>query len=186
MQRLALGVGLASVALFVWGFLYWGLNPLPYSTWKQTADDAAAQRAVLEHFPETGTYYLPGLYNDAETRTRLHEAGPIAFLHLTDRDGRPEQEPAMMARGMLLNLVSVTLMALLLRMAALPTYGGRVGLVALAGFAAAVLIDVGDSIWWYIPIEWKLHQAVYTFTAWLVPGLVLARFVVPEATGKTD
>jgi len=45
--------------MYVWGFLYWGgANPFPYQAWKQTPDDVAAGQALLEHFSESGTYYV--------------------------------------------------------------------------------------------------------------------------------
>ncbi len=182
MKNLGIGIVLAAVAIFFWGFLYWGMNPLPSSSWKQTKDDVAAGKALLEHFPESGTYYLPGRYNDEETWMKLHAAGPVAFIHLTAREGRPLHDWGIMIRGFLLYLVVVTLIALLLQKVspALPSYADRVKFAALVGLAAAVMIDFGDVVWWYIPWEWKIHQAVYTVTTWTIAGLVLAKFVKPR------
>ncbi len=185
MRSTAIGVLLATLALFAWGMLYWGANPAPYTAWQQTRDDAAAGRAILQYFPVTGTYYLPGLYNDAETRTKLHEHGPVAFVHVTARDGRPEFAPAIFVKGLALDLGVVLLLAWLMHQAgpALPGYGDRVKLAAAAGLLAALLVDLGDVVWWSIPWQWKLHQALYSFTAVLVPGLVLARFMERREAG---
>ncbi len=108
---------MATLAVYAWGMLYWGLNPLPYTAWQRTADDAAAGQALRDHFPRSGTYYLPGLYNDSETLTRLHESGPVAFIHITAREGRPEMDPGIFVKGFVLNLVVVGVIALLLQMA---------------------------------------------------------------------
>ena len=180
-MKLALGVILASIAVFVWGFVYWAANPLPYSAWKQTEDDAAAGQAILEHFPESGTYFLPGIYNDEETMTRLHEAGPIAMIHLS-REGGPVMRPLVLVKGFLLNLVTVILAALLLRLAlpASASYADGVKLAALTGLAAAVFIDFGDVVWWYGSWDWKLHMAIYHVSFWLVAGLILAKFIRPQ------
>ncbi len=182
MKGFVAGILLSTLAMFLWGMVYWGFSPLPYTAWKSSPDDVEAGKALREHFPESGTYYVPAMHHEAATLDRLYEQGPVAFVHLTSRDGRPRNEPSVMIKGLLLILVGVTLLALLLRKAApaLPTYGSRVRLIALTGLAAAVLIDVGDSVWWYIPIAWKVHQALYDFSAWTVAGLVLARFVKPE------
>ena len=85
-------------------------------------------------------------------------------------------------------LVSCLLLVTILRIAApaTPTYRERVQLVALVGLAAALVIDIGDVVWWYLPLHWKLYQAFYDFTAFLIPGLVLARFVTPGAKELTD
>ena len=65
MKRCVIGIILATLAMYVWGFLYWGgANPFPYKAWKQTPDDVAAGKALLEHFPETGTYHMPGMNHD--------------------------------------------------------------------------------------------------------------------------
>jgi hypothetical protein len=42
--------------------VFWGFNPLPYTAWKHAVDDEAAGAAIAKHFPETGTYYFPGMY----------------------------------------------------------------------------------------------------------------------------
>lgn len=188
MTRTLLAALAAAFAMYLFGFAYWAGNPLPYAAWKHTLDDEAAGRALREHFPESGTYYLPGSHHDAETRTRLHERGPVAFVHVTARDGRPVMESAMMAKGFGINLAVAFLLAVMLGKvrSALPGYGQRLAFAALGGLAAAVLVDLGDAVWWYIPLEWKLHQALYTFSVWLVGGAVLAAFIKPRSqTGGT-
>lgn len=65
-------------------------------------------------------------------------------------------------------------------------YWERVGFVALVGLTAAVLIDGGDAVWWQIPWPWKLYQAFYDFSFWLIAGLILARFIgAPKATRES-
>ena len=68
MTRLAAGTALAAVAMFVWGMLFWGANPLPYRAWKQPTDDVGAGQALRTYFPETGTYAVPGRHHDARMR----------------------------------------------------------------------------------------------------------------------
>ena len=159
MKRQIIGVVLATVAVYMWGFLYWGASTIPYSAWQSTNDDAAAGKALLEHFPVSGTYYVPGMYNDEETRTKLSDAGPAAFVHI-QREGRPVVDPSIMLNGFLLTLVTVCLISVLLKKAlpALASYTERVGFVALAGLTAVVMIDFGDAVWWKIPWGWKIYQ----------------------------
>lgn len=176
-MRMGLGVVLATLAMFLWGMVYWGANPLPYRSWKAAGDDEAAQRLLREHFPDVGTYFVPSLRTDPESLARRYGAGPVAFVHVTSQ-GRPVHDTSIMAKGLALDLLSALAMASLLYMAApaLVTYRRRAGFAAVAAVGAALLIDGGDAVWWSIPWQWKAHQAAYDATVWWVAGLVLARF----------
>jgi len=167
---------LAALASYLWGMVFWGFNPLPYTTWKHAVDDEAAGAAIAKHFPETGTYYFPGMYLEEEERTRLHERGPVGFVHVTAHEGRPIMDPSIMVLGFVLTLGVAAVLAWLLRQAApaLPSYGRRVGFIAVAGFAASLAIHIGDHVWWLIAIEWKLYQAFYETVSWTLMGAVLA------------
>ncbi|HEX3555631.1 MAG TPA: hypothetical protein VIA62_20610 [Thermoanaerobaculia bacterium] len=190
MRRFVLGVILAALAMFVWGMLYWGANPLPYTTWKRSTDDVAAGQALLKYFPQNGTYYIPGMYHDKATLARMFQQGPVAFVHMLRREGRPMMDPSIMGKGIVLYLAVALLFAWVLRLAlpALPTYGSRVKLAALLALVAVVMIDLGDAVWWYIPLDWKIQQGLYNLSALLVGGLVLARFVDarPGRQGQGD
>jgi hypothetical protein len=172
------GTLLAAFAMFAFGTLYWGFNPLPYQAWKKASNDEALGKALLEYLPAEGTYYLPGMYNDAATLERLHNKGPIAFIHLTDRDGRPRMEPSVMIKGFLLYIAVGWLFWLLLSGV---NAASRLRTAALVALIAAVMIDLGDTIWWFLPLEWKLFQFVYSFVALFLGGAVQARFGYPAA-----
>ncbi|NUM52960.1 MAG: hypothetical protein HUU46_04890 [Candidatus Hydrogenedentes bacterium] len=182
MWRTVLGVLAASIAIYLWGFLYWGAVGVQTWVWKNPVDGAAAQRALSEIFPEEGTYYVP---SPGQPDWEKHmSTGPLAFVHMIDRDGRPIVDPSIMLKGFILYLVTVAVLALMMRAAlpALPTYGSRVYFVALAGLVSMLLVDIGEHVWWVLPFRWKLVQGVYNFGAWLLAGAVLAFFVRPEAT----
>jgi len=177
------GVAIAAVVLFFWGFLYWGLGPYRTMIWQPNADDVAAGRALLKHFPKDGTYYVPGFTQDEATVEKLFADGPIAFVQMISASGRSMHDPTIMIQGFILNLVVIVLIAMLLRRvcSALPTYLDRVKFVALAGLAAAVLVDLGDAVWWQIAWSWKLYQAFYTLTACVITGLILAKYITPDS-----
>ena len=182
MVRLITGVIVSAVVLYLFGFVYWGMGPYGTAIWKQTASDEAAGAALARHFPENGVYFVPGAGNDAETVAALHEKGPVAFVHMLAVDGRPMLDPSIMIGGFFLNLASIVLIALLLKLVApaLPTYAGRVGFVSLAGIAAAVFIDGGAAVWWQEPWQWKLYQGAYDVAFWIIAGVILAAFIQPD------
>lgn len=173
-----IGIALAALAMFVWGMLYWGFSPLPYTGWKRMTNDEGAQQALKQYFPETGTYYIPGMYNDPATLERLHSQGPVGFVHITARDGRPLQDVAVMGKGLALYLAVSAVMYLLLRAsgAAAWPYGQRLRMIAIAALLAVVMIHVGDTVWWFMPVNWKMFQLLYDLTALLIGGAVLVRF----------
>jgi len=178
-KRIILGIVLAIFALYFWGFLYWGLNPLPYQSLKRSSDTAAAGEALRKYFPENGTYLFPGVYADQSEGEKAYQAGPVGLLYMTSVNGRPAFDSRIMLNGFLVNAVVVCLIAVLLRMVikALSSYGSRVKFAALAGLTCASLADIGEVAWWDVGMAWNIHKAIYTISAWVVTALVLARFV---------
>ena len=100
-------------------------------------------------------------------------------MHMLAPKGRSRVDATIMGTGFVLNLVVIVLVAVLLHNVTpfMPTYLGRVGLVTLAGITASVLIDGGDVVWWQVPWEWKLYQATYNVSVWIIAGAILAAFV---------
>ena len=180
-MRTALGIVVATAVMYVWGFLYWGASSVPYQAWEQAPDDRAAGAALLQHFPESGVYYVPGNDHPAGERNALFEQGPTGFVIL-DRDGRPAFDTGVMAAGLVLNGIVVAVLAMLLQMTlpAAPRYVQRVRIVSWAGAAGVLLVNFGDVVWWAIPLDWVLAQAVYNFSAVVLAGAVLARFIRPD------
>lgn len=180
MKQTAIGVLIATIVFYMWGFVYWGASPIPYQTWNQAPDDRAAGAALLEHFPESGVYYMPGNDHPTEERNQLFEQGPTGFV-IIDRDGRPAFDTNIMIGGLVLNAIVVTLLAMLLHLtlAAAPLYGQRLRIIIYAGAAAVVLINFGNIVWWAIPAGWVLANAFYNFTGVVIAGAILARFIRP-------
>jgi small basic protein len=177
MKRLVIGVVLAAVALYAWGFLVWGAGPYATLIWKQAKDHEVAGQMLREQFPENGTYFVPAATQ--ENVEQRFEQGPVAMVHMLRVDGRPAFDPSIMVQGFFVNLVVIVLVALLLKQvaSALPTYLDRVKFVALAGLASAILIDIGDCAWWQMDWGWMAYRGAYHTTAWVVMGLVLGCFL---------
>jgi hypothetical protein len=183
MRKPVLAVLLASLAAYFFGFLFWGATTAPYSAWKKAPDDVAAGEALLRHFPESGTYYVPSTTAHPPARLEeLFQKGPVGFVHI-DRDGRPLHDGSTMAWGFVQTAVTMALLALVLARVrrSLPSYGARVGFVALLALTAAMMYEGGEIVWWQLPAAWELVQAAYNVGAWIVGGAVLARFVRADA-----
>lgn len=183
MKRLLLASFLAALAVFFWGFLFWGLSPLPGSVMKSTTNDQAAQTALAEIFPASGVYFIPSPSGDPEAMDALHRAGPIAMTHI-QRNGRPAMDPGIFVWGFVHGWVVCLLLGWLMFRAgpALPRYRSRVLFIAVAGFAAGLFIDYGATIWWYSDRSWQLLNLAYNTIAWLVAGVILAAFIKPASS----
>jgi hypothetical protein len=182
MKRLLLASFLAALAVFVWGFVFWGLSPMSAAVMQSADDDQAAQAALRETFPKSGVYFVPSPAGDPAAVDALHRAGPVAMVHI-QMDGRPAMDPGIFVWGFVHGwLVCLILGWLLLRAGpALPAYRSRVLFIAAAGFAAALFIDYGDTIWWYSDRSWQLLNLTYNTVAWLVAGVVLAAILKPDS-----
>ena len=176
MNKTILGIIVTTFALYIWGVLYWGVSTIPYSSWKQTADDEQTQQMMAEYFPESGVYFIPGFNHEPEDLTRLFEQGPTAFVTI-NLDGRPQVDPAIMIGGFILTLLIVSLMAVMFRVAGAKEFRDFARLSLVAGVLAVVVIDGGDLIWWQAPIEWKVWQIIYDFTVFLLAGHLLGIFM---------
>jgi len=185
MKRLIAGIVIASIVLYLFGFLWWG-GVLPYQTaiWKPAVDQDRARGALRTHFPENGVYYVPGFDADQAALERRMSEGPAAFVYMLAANGRPLMDPRIMVGGFLLNLAAIVLITCVLKLAApaLPRYAQRVKFAALTGLTAAVLMDVGDIVWWQIAASWKLYVALYHALFWTIAGLILAWAVTPAST----
>lgn len=177
MKRLVIGIAIAAVALYAWGFLVWGAGPYATLIWKQSPEEEVAGQMLREQFPHNGTYFVPAAA--LENVEQRFEHGPVAMIHMLAVDGRPAFDPSIMVKGFLVNLVAIVLVALLLKQvaSALPTYFDRVKFVALAGLASAILIDIGDVAWWQMDLSWMAYRGAYHASAWVVMGLVLGCFL---------
>lgn len=170
--------------MYLWGFLYWGISTLPSSAWKQTSNDAVAQTVLKEHSPESGTYFIPGPGNDDAARAALYKKGPTGFVHIK-HGGSTETDPAVMIAGFVLNLVVVALMAVFFRVAGAKKFRDFTRLSVVAGAVAVIAIDVGDMVWWQIPIEWKIWQLIYDYTLWLIAGHLLGVFMKEKTKAQS-
>jgi hypothetical protein len=181
MVKPVIGVIAATILMFLWGFLFWTLSPLPDTAFMQTADDRLAGESLLAHFPVSGTYFIPGTYNDVETMNALMRSGPIAHVHIR-REGAEPMSLLTMLLGLMHMLFSVILIALLLSMVrpVLRSYGTSVIFVAMAGLTAAFFANMGNPIWWHHDWSWSWLVFVYQVIDWLLTGLVLSAFIKPR------
>jgi len=172
-----LGVVLTGVALFLFGFLYWGVNTLPYQAWNSVADPAAAQTAASTLFPDDGIYFVPGPTNEPAT-LKLFETGPAFFVTI-DHTPIAGPDPAALAMGLVHNILAAGL--LLLVLSRLSGMGSPVATSIVIGLCACFIINGSEIIWWMQPVGWIIYQVVYYLIYFAIAGFLLGYFM-PKKT----
>jgi hypothetical protein len=174
-MKKTLAYALAAIALFVWGFLFWGLLSEPLGMYRVAADEGALGAELSEALGEDGVYFLPAETSDDAAWVARHTAGPLAMIHFR-RGGADPRALGTFLAGFLHMLVSAILIAWLVQAA---PAGRRMSTVVLAALAAAVFANLGTPIWMYQ--SWRYHELVagYQFVGWLVAGAILAK-MLPE------
>jgi hypothetical protein len=182
MLKLALGAFVAGIAMFVWGFVYWGLGIVDGFSHVSPEGEAAITQALKANLSADGTYMLPDMKNGTmdEFSTRM-SAGPFTQIHY-HAAGATMGDPMVMLKGFVHMLITAALLAFTLQMLApaTPSYLDRLKVMALIGFTAAFFMHLGNPIWWHH--DW-LNASVlflYDFAAYVIAGAVLAYFVAPQ------
>lgn len=180
--RLIGAAALSAVAMFLWGFVFWGpaLNmmtrvaaPLPEAV---ELDVVAPLRG--EKIP-SGMYVYPGPADPAQSHKMIE--GPVFHLAYTSHGIQP-YDMAMFAKGWLHSFVLALLAGViaLLALPAVPTYGRRALLLTLVGVLASLWTNVGNAIWYLFPTPYVLGQIAYSLVAGLLMALITAAVVRPE------
>lgn len=183
MKKFLLAPAVAALAMFAWGFLFWGApHHLPYKALTPLPDEAAAGAALTKIFPVSGSYLLPSMLSDATKQAELMERGPIATVHFL-KSGRPMMSPALLGKGYLHEFMVALVLVFMLDASgqAFRGFGCRVRFCGTIGLLVA-LYDYGNAIWWNHSIAWVTMQAVYDFIAFFVAGLVLGKILTPKVT----
>lgn len=166
-MKLAIGIFATAVALFVFGFVFWAASPLPYGSWNEPPDPAAAKAAVHAQFPATGVYGVPGPGQVPD------DVWAMVYVRHELPDSLPD--PAELLKG----FVHYVLVAGTLALVLTPRrgLGQTVARAALLGVVAVVVLEGTDLVWWGYPLGWKLWGAIYHVLLFVIGGLALAWFL---------
>ena len=160
-MKLALGILVTTVVLFVFGFLYWAANPLPNKALNTVPKPDAAAVAIGEQFPDDGMYSL--------VRQGL------SAMVIVNHDFPEEVDPVAMSYGFLHYLVIVIFLAVVLQNGA--TVSAHVRRAFIMGLGAVILVEGADLIWWGYTWGWKLWGAAYHILVFVLGALLLSKFL---------
>jgi hypothetical protein len=165
-----------TAALVIWGMLFWGWLYQFFGIFNKLPVDRELADLLVANETATATYFFPWPRNTPETFAAFveqHRTGPFFQLSYI-REGVDPQSPTKILLGVLHYFVVAMLAAVLVRLA-LPTpasFGRRFLVVFLAGVIGTTFIRLSDPIWFHLPWQHALGNALYELIAWLLLGLV--------------
>ena len=168
MIRVVIGSAAAAVAMFVIGFIFFGLG-LQNLAMKSVGDVQAApiQQALRANIADTGTYVVPG--DRTPEQTRMYGTGPVATIHYNVNGQVGGMSAGLALKGLIFNFaIALAIgMALIGIDGRVRDFGSRARVAAIIGVAAAAFAHLGMPL--YYPYDWGYY--VYLF---LADGLMLA------------
>ncbi|MBI4585912.1 MAG: hypothetical protein HY717_18025 [Planctomycetes bacterium] len=188
-----LAAAVGGVILFVWGFLAWVVLPLhrPFLKRYHGEEEDRLREAIRRATRSDGLYLLPCPPHprpkdpaqqkaiEAVFRER-YEAGPVALLVARIRGGKP-MDPALLLRGLIIEILNAALIAGLLALAApgIPHFSGRFVLVLGIGAAVWLGAHVLYWNWFHFPLGYTLSQLIDNAIGSALLGLWLAWILAP-------
>lgn len=180
MNKSISAVFITASVLFVFGFLYWAVNPMPYSTLNQVKSEGISQLTVAKLFPESGAYLIPSPGPNSQEQL---EKGPAILLSI-DHTPSAEGAPLDLFIGFLHNLATAFLLALII--GKVKGDGERIKVVVLSGVLATVLINGSEVIWWFQPLNWVAYHALYYILYFSIAGALLCRLLPSEEAASNE
>lgn len=185
MVRLAVGVVLAAVLQFVWGFVFWMILPLSKQMFEKLPDEDKVTEVLKQANLQTGVYHLPDGREVMETEgpekeafLERHRKGPLAQI-IYIKEGMDPMGPTYFALGFGHMLATSLVAGLLLLMAGpgLNGYCARTLFVVGLGAFAVLTVEIANPIWMGHPWKFHLLHSVYYLGSWVLTALTLAAFV---------
>jgi hypothetical protein len=189
MIRIVLGAAAGAVAMFVIGFIFFGLG-LQNIAIKSVGDTQAApiQQVLRANIAQTGTYAVPG--DGTAEQTRMYGTGPVAMIHYNVNGQLAGMNAGTLLKGLLFDFAIALCMGLALIGidGRVRDFGSRARVVTIVAVAAAAFAHLGIPI--YMPQDWTYY--VYLFVADAVAlaaaGIIVAWFikVAPEPAAVAE
>jgi hypothetical protein len=181
MKKFLLAPLLGALAMFFWGFLYYGISGIPYKALGTPAGDVLPAVAAL--FPADGTYVMPDPRSPPEALAEQMKRGQFAMVHVR-KAGVKEMDPMTLVKGFALEFACCLLLAFIMHKVAggFQTFMCRFMFCLAVGLLVTLFANGGQAIWWQQAWGWHLMTMLHDVIAFVLAGAVLARFHTPKTT----
>ena len=184
-KRILLAGILGGIAIFIWTSVAHVLTPLGEVGISEMPNEPAvlsAMQASLGSSP--GFYFFPGMgLGPNATQAQKREAMNI-YQQLLDKNPsgiliyKPAGQPAMsmgqLGRELGFEILEALLLAALLSMATVRTFGGRLGFAIVVGLIAAVTTNLSYWNWYGFPASYTCATMFVELMKYVVAGVVIA------------
>ena len=182
MKQILIGSALAAIAVFIWGFVFWGSGAFDPFSHVGPVKETAIAASLKAGFDEPGVYSIPDQANGTDEEwIERHEAGPIAIVQVQPEGANP-MAPTKLIGGLAHMFISIVIMAIALGMTNLAAYADRLKLVLLVSLAGTLYATLTDPIWFHATWGYFIWVTAYQMVSWLIAGAILAYFIKPKQT----
>ena len=189
MIRVIIGSAAAAFAMFIIGFIFFGLG-LQNIAMKSVGDLQAApiQQALRANIADTGTYVVPG--DRTPEQTRMYGTGPVATIHYNVNGQVAGMSAGLALKGLIFNFAIALAIGLALIGidGRVPDFASRARVVAIVAVAAAAFAHLGVPL--YFPQGWTYYAYLFIADAVALAagGIIVAWFLKappePAAVGE--
>jgi len=171
-KRVLLSAVLGGVAMFLWSSSAHMVLPLGEAGVQQIEKEDRLLAALQSTLTAPGFYMFPKMSSNnspAEYYARIANGPSGMMVYFPKRDFAFGK---LLGTEFIVELIQASIAAWLLSMTMVATFGGRLGIYALAGVIAAVATNISYWNWYGFP---SVYTCAYMFTIWM--GYVCAGLV---------
>lgn len=181
MIRVIIGSAAAAVAMFIIGFIFFGMG-LQNLALKSVTDLQAApiQQALRANIADTGTYVVPG--DRTAEQTRMYGTGPVAMIHYNVNGQVAGMSAGLALKGLLFNFAIALAIGLALIGidGRVRDFGSRMRVVVITAVAAAAFTHLGMPIYFPQGWAWYVYLFIADAVALAAAGIIVAWFIRTE------
>lgn len=175
-----------AVAMFAWVSIAHMLTPLATTGISRMNNEPATLAAMQAAMPADGLYMFPGMDVNAKDRkaemaayvakAKVNPTGLVVFHAPKADQGMTKQ----MIGEFVIELICVLMAAILLNLANIPGFVGRVLTVVAVGVPAVLWTNGSYWLWYGFPGSYTLANMTIELIGFVVAGLVLAALMRPK------
>lgn len=145
------GAVVGAIILFIWQFLSWGVINIHAPNQKYTPKQAEIMEFLKNNLGEDGTYFIPNLPPDAsadDEKKLMAESAGKPWASISYLSALNVNMPMNMARGILVNIVTLWLLMWLLARNAASNFYTTLTSCIVVGLIGYLSLPYTNSIWY--------------------------------------